>query len=88
MNDDLLDPLKNLQRAEPSPFLFTRLEARLANLAEQRLEVRVSPAAVRLALAGVVGLVLLNVLAWSRPAEPADGLPAAYEVSTADYRLY
>lgn len=90
MNDDeLLDPLKGLQRAKPGPFLFTRIEARLANLAEQRLNARVSPAAVRLTLAGLAGLVLLNVLAWRSQSGATDRqADGDYAISTTDYRLY
>ncbi len=87
-DDDLLDPLKGLNRAEPSPFLFTRIEARLARSSERSL--RVSPATVRLTLAGLAGLVLLNVLAWRSQSDPADRPTddATYQLSTANYRLY
>jgi hypothetical protein len=90
MNDDeLLNPLNGLQRAQPGPFLFTRIEARLANLAEQRLNARVSPATVRLALVGLAGLLLLNVLAWRSQSGAVDApTENTYQLATANYRLY
>jgi len=87
--DDLLDPLKGLQRAEPGPFLFTRIEARLRTHAKARIAFRVSPATVRLALAGVLLLGVLNALVWQQAPEPANPEPAStYRLETADYQLY
>ena len=87
--DDVLDPLKGLQRAEPGPFLFTRIEARLRTQANARIVFRVSPTTVRLTVAGLALLALLNVLAWRQAPEPANSEPvAAYRLETASYQLY
>lgn len=91
-DDDLLEPLKGLQRAEPNPFLFTRIEARLNARADDQIAPRVSPATVRLVLAGVVLLGVLNALVWWQAPEPAHSEsatePTAYRLETANYQLY
>ncbi len=88
-DDDLLAPLKGLQRAEPNPFLFTQIEARLNALADAQTVPRVSPATVRLVLAGLALLGVLNALVWRQTPEPINSEPAAtYRLETADYQLY
>ncbi|MCY7352541.1 MAG: hypothetical protein LH606_18100 [Cytophagaceae bacterium] len=89
-DDDLLDPLKGLQRAEPNLFLFTRIEARLVNRIGQCGNVHVSPVALRLTLAGLALLSLINVLALRSQSDSTDRQTDTtdYQLSTANYRLY
>jgi hypothetical protein len=54
--DDILNSLQGMERAEPNPFLYTRIEARLqADTGLSKLQIR---------LAGALMIALLMVNVW------------------------
>ncbi|MEM9935825.1 MAG: hypothetical protein AAF824_19530 [Bacteroidota bacterium] len=57
MKEEDLAPLARIQKVDPPPFLYTRIEARLRAGMEEVVPVRW----VRLALAGFVMLMLVNI---------------------------
>lgn len=75
--DEVLTSLKGLERAEPNPFLFSRIEARLqAKTGLSKFQVR---------LAGVAMLLLLAINLWLVAAsKPMDVNPNAL---TTTYRF-
>jgi len=65
-NDDtILDSLADMKRAEPSPFLFTRLEARLQKATQLT--------ATQLSLATTALIILLAVNVWAISSRQATG---------------
>lgn len=58
--DEVIGSLAGLQRAEPPPFLFTRIEAKLTK------RIGLSPMQVKLAAVGFIILVLVNVYALTK----------------------
>jgi hypothetical protein len=54
--DEILDSIKGIRKAEPNPFLFTRIEARLDQSTKPLLPLR----KVSMVVAGLVALLVLN----------------------------
>ena len=70
--EETLNSLKNIRRAEPKPFFYTRLMARISSLKESKWE-KFSGfiARPRIAFAGISVVVVLNIMAaWSNLRTP------------------
>lgn len=86
--EEMLEQLKSLPRAKPSPNLLGRIESRIA-----RAEAKVIPLAQwRLSAAAALVVVSLNVYALTAYANGSNGQTASsdYDASSlvSDYQLY
>ncbi len=82
--NEILNSLHGLKRAEPNPFLFTRIEAALAKQVEW-----VTPRQWK--MAAVFGLVLLALNGWfafKGTSTTGQNPPSAYQLNTHRYELY
>ena len=86
--DDILNSIQGAKRAEPSPFLFTKIQARIDALSTSA---SVSPRLVRLAFAICFSALVINVtviLNYSRRAKPLPQAAGEYSFSDDRYQLY
>lgn len=87
-DEDILDSLRGIKRAEPNAFLFTRIEARLNNVRTERVFT------FRLKLAaGVCALVLItNSIILFKDARSAltesQTANSVYQMSKSSYQIY
>ncbi len=86
--DDILSSMHGAKRAEPSPFLFTKIHARIDALSSS---VSVSPRLIRLAFAICFSAIVINVTVifnYSRRAKPLPQAAHEYSFSDDRYQLY
>jgi hypothetical protein len=78
--DEVLNSLRGIRRAEPSPFLLTRIEAAVSRVRE------VTPNQWRIVIA--FGLLLIIINTWTllsdRQVEPS----STYQLNNHNYQLY
>lgn len=78
--NEIMDSLKGIRPAEPNPFLFTRIEARLRQ--------RVSPRQWKIAIAVSAVLLIANAWILIRDSRSTQSAPSAYEFNNHRYQLY
>ncbi|HZY82981.1 MAG TPA: hypothetical protein VFE50_25855 [Cyclobacteriaceae bacterium] len=79
--DDVLNSLQGIKRAEPNPFLFTRIEAVVSRVRE------VTPNQWRVVIA--VGLILLFINGWTLLSDRQQAEPSSpYQLNNHNYQLY
>jgi hypothetical protein len=85
--DEVMSSLQGAQRAEPNPFLFTRIEERL----KSKVAAWVPVPKLSLVLSGIALLCALNFFALKFSATKntkAGGASSAYSLNTINYQLY
>ena len=82
--DEVENSFRGMRKAEPNPFLFTRIEQRIRAAGE-----RVSAPKISLAFASLALLLMLNVLVITR-SEKKSGGPKAneYSLNNINYHIY
>ncbi|MBY0433605.1 MAG: hypothetical protein K2U26_05810 [Cyclobacteriaceae bacterium] len=75
--EEVLGSMRGMKRAEPNPFLFTRIEARI-----EKQWGRMGVWQVRLAAAVMVVLLIVNSVALLRSNRTAGETTDAYSIST------
>jgi hypothetical protein len=87
--DDILDSLRGAKRAEPNPFLFTRI---VSSLEGGQAPVRISLLYMRMAVSVFILVVAFNVTLLVRYAksspENTESTSSGYELSSRHYQLY
>ncbi len=85
--DDILDSMRGAKRAEPNPFLFTRI---LAQIETSEQSVPQSYFKVRLAVSACALILILNVTLIIRQVRVSaeNSEPATYSLNDNQYQLY
>ncbi len=85
--DDILNSLRGAKRAEPNPFLFTRI---LAQIETPEQSVSQSYIKVRLAVSLCSLILILNVTLIVRHIKTSaqNNEPSTYSMNTNQYQLY
>ena len=87
--DEVMKSASGLKRAEPNPFLFTRIEVRIENLRTRLNENRVPAFKVSLALASIALLAILNFSMLKRfDNQDSTGRKSTISFSSVNYQLY
>jgi len=86
--DDLLESIRGIKRAEPNPFLFTRIEANLtAEITERTFTFRVKLAGGLCALVLIANtMILLNDTRAG--VSKSQAINSEYQLSKSNYQLY
>lgn len=87
--DEILDSLRGAKRAEPNPFLFTRIANRIESIKQP---IGISPGQIRLAVSLCLLLVMVNVTLMVRhlnsSTENTEPETSTYSLSSHQYQLY
>lgn len=89
--DEVLSSLRGLKRAEPNPFLFTRIEERIKSPSAFFPNASVSLPKLSLAFAGIALLGMLNFFVLKNSINSStntNNSQKAYSLNNINYQLY
>jgi hypothetical protein len=81
--NDVMDSLRGIKRAEPNPFLFTRIEAAITQQVT-----KVTPKQWRLAIAFSIVILILNGWLINRNSPGNMNEQSPYQLNNHRYQLY
>ena len=85
--NDVLRSLEGARRAEPGPWVYTRIRERIGQTAPVRAMRPVHPLYVALAAASLALLLTANVLALRQQSQVSNN-PTVYQVDSANFNVY
>lgn len=81
--EEVIRSLEGIRRAEPSPFLKTRIEAAIANTYR-----RATPLQLRLAAVVTALLLIVNGYFLFSNRQPQGNPPSGYQLNSHQYQIY